>query len=258
MRELEFRDNTYITRNKDISPVARMLPSLHFYTRLVGIVLRCSGMARKGQYTKERWAESSREVYDYLEDVGIRIRITGIENLRNLGTPCVIISNHMSMLETMLFPAMVLPSHDMTFVVKEALLTYPFFKDVLQVCDPIAVTRTNPRQDLKTVMTEGSRRLAEGVSVVVFPQSTRSHKFAPEQMSSIGVKLAKSAGAPVVPVALKTDAMRNGRYLKDLGRLDNTVPVHFAFGEPLSIDGKGNEEQARITSFIAEKIESWS
>lgn len=258
MQELQFPDNTYITKEKNISLVARWLPSLHFYTRLIGIVFRCSGMARRGEYTKEKWHESSRDVCGFLEDVGVRIHVTGLENLRKLDTACVIISNHMSLLETLLFPAMVLPSHDMTYVIKEDLLKYPVFKDVLHVCSPIAVTRTNPRQDLKTVMVEGSKRIAEGVSVVVFPQSTRSHQFEPEQMSSIGVKLAKKADAPVVPVALKTDALKNGKYVKDLGRLDSSVIVHFAFGEPLSVDGKGNEEQERITSFISEKIDGWS
>jgi len=144
-----------------------------------------------------------------------------------------------------------------TFVVKESLLNYPVFKHVMRSRNPVAVTRTNPRQDLKTVMSEGSDRLANNISVIVFPQTTRSTGFDPQHFGSIGTKLAKKAGAPVIPFALKTDAWRNGRTLKDFGRLDPDIPVKVAFGKPLEITGKGNEEHQQIIDFIAEKLAAW-
>lgn len=248
-----------VYRSVEGSPtlMGRMFPSLSFYTRFAAVVLRSGSMARRGQYDNGRWAESSREVYGYLEDVGVEIHIQGLDHLRRQEQPYVIVSNHMSFLETLLLPAMVLHSHPVTFVIKESLLEYPVFKHVMGACNPIAVTRTNPRHDLKVVMTEGVKRLQGGISVVVFPQSTRSHAFKPAQMSSIGVKLAKKAGAAIIPLALKTDALRNGKILKDFGPLDTTIPVKFEFGEPLNVTGKGNDEQDRITGFIEEKLEEW-
>ncbi len=220
--------------------------------------MRSGSLARKGKYDEAAWQSSSREIYNFVEDVGGRIQISGIENLENLDGPCVIVANHMSFLETVLLPGMVLRSHEMTFVIKESLLRYPIFKDVIQVCSPIAVTRTNPRQDLKKVLNEGTRRLKEGVSVAVFPQSTRSHIFNPEQMSSIGVKLAKKADVPIIPLALKTDALKNGTIIKDIGRFDTSIPVHFSFGKPFRVEGKGNEEQKRVTDYISESIAEWT
>lgn len=258
MEELQFHNGLYVTKERSLSIFARYMPSLHFWVRLVGVVMRSGSLARKGKYDEAAWASSSREVYDFVEDVGGRIQISGIENLENLDGPCVIVANHMSFLETVLLPGMVLRSHKMTFVIKDGLLKYPIFKDVIQVCSPIAVTRTNPRQDLKKVLTEGTKRLKEGVSIAVFPQSTRSHIFNPEQMSSIGVKLAKKADVPIVPLALKTDALKNGTIVKDIGRLDTSIPIHFSFGEPLHVEGKGNEEQERITDYIGESIAGWT
>ncbi len=76
-------------------------------------------------------------------------------------------------------------------------------------------------------------------------------------MSSIGIKLAKKAGVPVIPLALKTDCWQNGKPIKDFGRLDTTKMAHFAFGEPIAIAGKGDAEQAAVNAFIAEKLKKW-
>ncbi len=258
MRELDLTNNEYKTQPKDISLMARMVPSTHFWLRFLGIILKCGSLAKKGKYDRDAWLESSCEVYEFVEDVGIKVQVKGIENLNNVDGPCIIIGNHMSMLETVLLPALVLPSHFMTYVLKESLTQYPIFRDVIDVCKPIAITRTNPRQDLKTVMNEGVAHIKNGTSVVIFPQSTRSHIFDPAQMSSIGVKLAKKAAVPVVPLALKTDALKNGKIVKDIGRIDTSIPVHFEFGKSLTVAGKGDEEQALINSFIEGKIENWA
>ena len=151
---------------------------------------------------------------------------------------------------------MIQPIKPVTFVVKETLL-YPVFKHIMRSRDPIAVTRTNARQDLKTVLNEGLDRLEKGISIIVFPQTTRSHVFDAKQMSSIGVKLAKKAGVPIVPLALKTDCWQNGKKIKDFGKLDVTKTAHFAFGEAITVEGKGDVEHATINAFIVEKLKEW-
>jgi 1-acyl-sn-glycerol-3-phosphate acyltransferase len=76
-------------------------------------------------------------------------------------------------------------------------------------------------------------------------------------MSSIGVKLAKRAGVPIIPLALKTDAWKNGKFIKDFGVIDAAEPVRFAFGAPLSVVGKGAEEQQMVAEFISGKLAGW-
>ena len=106
-------------------------------------------------------------------------------------------------------------------------------------------------------MVEGKKRLADGISVTVFPQTTRGTEFDPKQFNSIGVKLALKAGVPVVPVAVKTDAWTNGKLIKDLGKINPAVSTHFAFGAPMTIEGKGREEQQQVIDFISGKIKTW-
>lgn len=250
------KDNVYTSEDKQLSFVGRTFPSLMFYSRFIGTVVRCAGLAKRGEFGDHQWMENSWNVLRILEDVGVRVRIKGLEHVDGVNGPCVFIGNHMSFLETVILPAIILPK-PVTFVVKQSLLEYPVFKHVLASRDPIAVTRTNPRQDLKVVLDEGVKRLQQGMSVVVFPQSTRSHIFDPSQMSSIGVKLAKKADVPVIPIALKTDALQNGKLLKDFGRIEPRLPIEFAFDAQRAIEGRGNGVQEEVNSFIEKKLDEW-
>jgi 1-acyl-sn-glycerol-3-phosphate acyltransferase len=235
-----------------------MFPSLTFYWKLVWIVYFAAQKAQKGAYNWVDWVDSSWDVMKALESVGVQIDISGIENLKQVEKPVVFIGNHMSMMETVILPMMICPVKPVTFVIKESLLEYPVFKHVMRSRDPIAVTRNNPRQDLKLVLSEGVDRLSKGISVVVFPQTTRANQFSPEQMSSIGVKLAKKADVPIIPIALKTDCWGNGKLIKDLGRFDLSKTAYFSFGEPLVVAGKGEEEQEKIGSFIVKSLANWT
>ncbi len=118
--------------------------------------------------------------------------------------------------------------------------------------------RSNPRADLVTVLEGGEARLAAGRSIIVFPQSTRTPVFDPAHFNTIGIKLAKRAGVPVIPIALKTDAWGNGQLLKDFGPVDVRKTIHFEFGEPMRIEGAGKAEHQRITDFIIDRLGSWN
>lgn len=257
MKKLLTENTIYSTKEKKPSFWGANFPSLYFYFGLVAQVMRSAGMARRGEYGNEEWRTSSLAVLKVVESVGINVRVSGLEHIHSSeNRPCVIVGNHMSFLETVLLPGLILP-RPLTFVIKQSLLEYPVFKHVMRSCDPIAVTRVNPRQDLKTVLEEGVKRLEAGLSVVVFPQSTRSHIFVPAQMGSIGVKLAKKANVPVLPMAIKTDALQNGRILKDFGAIKPDIPIRIAFSESFNVSGKGNEEMERVNGFIEEKLQEW-
>ncbi len=257
MRTLEYENHSYKSLAKPGSFVGNIVPSLSFYSRFLVIVCRASWKAKRGPYRSEDWVSSSIDVLRGLEAIGVSVEVTGLENIEKQKGPVVFIGNHMSMMETLLLPGIVRPLKEVTFVVKESLLEYPVFRHIMRSRNPVAVSRKNPRQDLKVVMTEGVERLNRGISVIVFPQTTRAQKFDAKQMSSIGVKLAKKAKVPVIPIALKTDGWKNGSLLKDFGKIDTSMTAHFCFGKPLEIEGKGNEEQQLVNEFIASKLNSW-
>lgn len=254
---LEYQNSVYTSLERQTPLIRKIFPSAQFYCRVWLIVCRASRMAKKGEYPGAAWAQSSYEVLQEIERIGVRIKITGIENIVEHNRPAVFVGNHMSMMETLLLPVIIQPLIDVTFVVKESLLDYPVFKYVMRSRNPVSVSRTNPRQDFKTVMTMGSERLNRGTSVIVFPQTTRAQVFNPKQMGSIGVKLARKAGVSVIPLALKTDGWQNGSIAKDFGRINTSKTAYFAFGEPMEIKGRGTEEQQAINDFIVEKLKNW-
>ncbi|MCP4451744.1 MAG: 1-acyl-sn-glycerol-3-phosphate acyltransferase, partial [Planctomycetes bacterium] len=253
MTPIQYENHIYHTDPLQPTWLARTLPSISFYLPFMRVIIQASGMCKKGLYNRSEWCVSSLRIFRQLENIGARLEITGLEHLEQLDGPCVIISNHMSLLETVILPCIVQSVRDVTFVVKQSLLEYPVFKHIMRFCDPVAVSRTNPREDFKAVMTGGKARLEENISIIVFPQTTRTVTFDPEQFNTIGVKLAQKGKVPIIPLALKTDAWGNGKVLKDFGRIDIGKTVHFAFGAPIQVQGRGSDEHQQVIDFIQQK-----
>lgn len=213
--------------------------------------------AAKLRCPDNEWAEGSLHVMRALENIGLTFEITGLDNIQRLKGPVVFIGNHMSTLETFVLPCIVQPLKPVTFVVKSSLVHIPVFKHLLLSGDPIIVGRRNPREDLTTVLEEGTKKLKSGISIIIFPQSTRSIVFNPEDFNSLGEKLAAKAQVQVIPFALKTDAWGVGKLVRDFGNIDNSKKVHFAFDEPIIIDGRGSKQHDRIIKFIQEQLQDW-
>lgn len=261
MQKGYFEDNIYDTPEKDhlsLCDRLRLNSRLYFTLKYAAIVLKTRKQAIKKIYDDKAWADSSFVIFKFIEATGGRFHITGMENITKSQGPVLFISNHMSTLETMIFPSIIAPLRKVTFVVKESLVKHPLFGDVMRSRDPIVVGRTDPRKDLEAVMTGGMDRLGNGISIIIFPQSTRSLEFKPEEFNSLGVKLARKAGVDVVPVAIKTDFWGNGRLLKELGPLDSKKPIHIKFGEPFRVEGNGKEDNQKIIEFIQSSLEKWS
>lgn len=254
---LDYHNGTYRTGRRHVFPLWKAVPTLGFYRYVFPIVWRAGAKAKRGGYDTTEWAKSSLAVLRALESIGIEFEITGVEHFNNLKGPCVFLSNHMSTLETFVLPAIIASLKPVTFVVKEALVNTPVFKYVMRSRDPITVGRANPREDLKAVLEGGTDRLNAGISIVIFPQTTRFLDFDPKKFNTIGIKLARRANVPVVPVALKTDAWGNGKILKDFGKMNPSKKAYFSFGEPLVIKDRGVEEQEKVLEFIGSRLKEW-
>ncbi len=231
--------------------------SAWYYTLFFREILGGRSRALAGTYDNQEWFESSRRIMGFIERCGGRFEISGLDHIRRLETPVVFISNHMSTVETMVFPCIIAPFKKVTFVVKESLETMPIFGPVMRTCNPVTVGRENAREDMQKVLTGGAERLADGISIILFPQSTRMVVFSPERFNSLGVKLARRADVPVVPVAIKTDFWRHGRLFKDFGPLDRSKRIHIRFGEPMAVTGNGKEQHQAIVEFIQENLAAW-
>ncbi|MEQ8199930.1 MAG: lysophospholipid acyltransferase family protein [Syntrophomonadaceae bacterium] len=229
----------------------------YFVAGILGIINQARRAANRGQYGDAEWVGSSWAILRLIEGCGGRFHLRGLDNIAAGSEPVVFISNHMSTLETFVFPCLIEPYKHVTYVVKESLVTNPFFGPVMRSRDPIVVSRDNPKEDFRVVMDKGKKLLSQGYSIIVFPQSTRTTRFEPEHFNTLGIKLARAARVKVVPVAIKTDFWGNGRLVKDFGPIDRRKDIYMAFGEPMAIKGSGGEEHQMVIDFIRSHLQSW-
>ncbi|MFA6715399.1 MAG: lysophospholipid acyltransferase family protein [Victivallales bacterium] len=231
----------------------------YFYFHNFFVFFKTGMCARRGELDGENQIYYSNQNFRLVEKCGGKIHLKGLDNLRKLkGRPVILLGNHMSLLETALFHSIVRPSLDFTFVIKRTLFKVPFFGDIMLALQAIPVTRQDPRQDLKMLLREGKYLVKNGKSIIMFPQGTRSENFSPENFGSIGIKLARAAKVDVIPFALKTDFLKNGKILRDLGPVRTENHVHFEFGEPIKVEGNGKEANQQVIDFVSSKLEEWN
>jgi len=246
----EYKTDPKLYRKKKFS-------SIYFFYHMLRILIYSNKNAKKGIYDCERWYDSSLDTLRSLERTGIEFHLSGMDNIRKAEGPVVFVGNHMTTLETMVLPSIIRPIKQVVYVIKEELSKYPLFGAIALARDPILVGRENPREDLKIVLEEGSKRIQNGKSVIIFPQKTRSAVFNPALFNSLGNKLAKRNNVPVIPFALITDAWGNGKHIKEVGKIDPSKKVLISFGPPINITGNGAEEYQHIIEFISGKFREW-
>uniref|UniRef100_A0A7C3EK19 1-acyl-sn-glycerol-3-phosphate acyltransferase n=1 Tax=Gracilinema caldarium TaxID=215591 RepID=A0A7C3EK19_9SPIR len=227
------------------------------YSFFIKVIFKYRALALKGLYTDDVWADSSRELMGYLESCGAKFDIRGIDNIKKLPGPMVFVANHMGTMETTILPGLICPIKPVTYVVKEKLVHGPIWGPIMRSRDPITVTRKDPRGDLEAVLSGGSERLAKGISIIIFPQGTRTEIFDRTKFNSLGIKLAAKAGVPIVPVALKTDYWSNGALLKGFGPVHRDRTVYIEFGEPMMIEGRGKAQHEACLDFIEGRLRQW-
>jgi len=227
------------------------------YSFFIKVIFKYRALALKGLYTDDVWADSSRELMGYLESCGARFDIRGIDNIKKLPGPMVFVANHMGTMETTILPGLICPIKPVTYVVKEKLVHGPIWGPIMRSRDPITVTRKDPRKDLEAVLSGGSERLAKGISIIIFPQGTRTEIFDRTKFNSLGIKLAAKTGVPIVPVALKTDYWSNGALLKGFGPVHRDRTVYIEFGEPMMVEGRGKAQHEACLDFIEGRLRQW-
>lgn len=254
-----FRENSYNTPRNSRLVIDKLFLNtrIYFVYKYLQMVFKNRRLAQKGIYDREAWALSSLDVFQLIENCGGNYQIDGFDNIKNCKEPVVFVSNHMSGMESMIFPGLIAPHKEVTFVVKENLTTHFLFGPVMRSRNPIPVGRSNSREDLMLVMKKGKEFLQNGCSVVIFPQGGRRDIFKGEEFNSLGVKLAKSACVKVVPIALKTDFWGNGNLIRDLGPIRRKRKIHIEIGEPIEITGNGKAENDQIIEFISNKLSEW-
>ncbi len=151
--------------------------------------------------------------------LGIRMVVQGAQNIPD--RPCVILCKHQSAWETLalqvIFPLT-------SFVYKRELHWVPFFGWGIKLMPFVAIDRTSGKAALKQITERGKRRLAEGYSIVIFPEGTRVPPGEDRPFKIGGAWLAAAATVPVVPVALNSgECWRRQAFIKTPGTVTVSI-----------------------------------
>lgn len=115
--------------------------------------------------------------------------------------PCLIVANHQSAWETLAFLILV---PNVAIVAKRELVAIPIVGWFLRRSPMIIIDRANGTQALRVMIDESRAAVAEGRSVLMFPEGTRNGIADPVQFKRGVELLYAKLGLPVLPVAVNS------------------------------------------------------
>ncbi len=156
--------------------------------------------------------------------------------------PVVVLSTHQSAWETIFLNYAMSP---VCPILKKELLKIPFWGWAMSLQKPIAIDRSKPREAGRSLLIQGKERLEEGLSVVIFPEGTRSPAGMIKEFSRGGAKLAVSANFPVLPVIHNAGVCWPANTI-----IKKPGVIRVRIGEPIQVTGKTSID-------IADAFSAW-
>lgn len=159
---------------------------------------------------------------------GITWKVEGRENIPD--KPCVVLSKHQSTWDAYFLPIIFSPG---VYVAKRSLVWIPIFGWALYVLKFILIDRSSGRSAIHQMCEQAKDRLARERWVLVFPEGTRRPVGAEPAYRIGGAKIAESAKADVVPVAVNA-----GEFWPRMGFIKWPGEITITIGPVISHEGK--------------------
>ena len=166
----------------------------------------------------------------------VKLIVEGEENIPT--QPCVIVSNHQGQWETF---SMQYLFHPLCTLLKRELLYIPLWGWAMRLLRPIAINRSKPKQAILQTLNEGSKRLQEGLFVLLFPEGTRVEAGKVGNYARSSFELAKRNNVKVLPICHNSgDCWPAHKFIKHSGT------IKLSIGEPIKvIDSRESAEEVR-------------
>jgi 1-acyl-sn-glycerol-3-phosphate acyltransferase len=135
-----------------------------------------------------------------LKVCGIQVKVEGLSRLQS-GQAYIFMANHQSNID---IPVLIqaLPKFQLRWLAKRELIFIPVFGWALWASRHIIVDRASRSETVATLRT-AKQRLQAGISVVVFPEGTRSADGRLLPFKRGGFVMALKMQAPIVPVVIR-------------------------------------------------------
>jgi 1-acyl-sn-glycerol-3-phosphate acyltransferase len=159
------------------------------------LILRRLGGATSGQAVRRIiWVYG--RAWTWLLRLVVPVRIsTG--DAADYPAPCIIVANHQSFFDAFCMGA--LPIYDLVFVVRSWPFRIPFYGPYMRRGEYL----NSEHLSCDEFLDQAVQRLNNGISVIIFPEGTRSPDGQLGRFYSGAFKLSLQTGVPVIPVCLR-------------------------------------------------------
>lgn len=143
----------------------------------------------------------------WLRFSGVRVKVRGLEHL-DPKQPYVFVSNHRSYLDTAAM--FIYTGRRIGLLAKKELLKVPVLGVGMGFVNVMAIDRSNRESAIRTTEA-AAQRIKSGVSFAVFVEGTRAKPGELLPFKKGAFYMARQAGVPVVPVAIKNSDVLMGK-----------------------------------------------
>ena len=172
-----------------------LIPSIAVYTIVLGTLSLASSIFEQSGHFAHWCARTWSRLI--LVTTGVSVDVTGLERLEP-GRTYVFVSNHQSIYDIpILFWSL---PYQLRIIAKESLGNIPFLGWHLRRTGHMLVDRRHP--DRSRIFGWASRLTSNGLSLIVFPEGTRSRDGRVARFKGGGFLLALQAGLPIVPLSI--------------------------------------------------------
>lgn len=181
---------------------------------------------------------------------GVKLEVNGYENIPQ-DQPVLFIGNHISIYDVIItYPLMKNPTG---YIAKKEIQKVPFLNIWMYFVNCIFIDRTDARKGLKAIL-KATEHINSGISIVLFPEGTRSKDGKILPFKDGGFKIASKTSCPVVPMGITgtADIFEN--------HIPRIKPSHVTvnFGEPIYTDSMSKDELKHLSSRVYEEVKALS
>ena len=145
-----------------------------------------------GYFILKSWTKGGLFLY------GIKLNIEGIENIAK-GKGHIYVSNHLSYLDILVLLAGI--PDNLRMVYKREISRIPIFGWAMLACSFIPINRDNIKSAVKS-LEKGAEKVKKGLSVLIYPEGTRSPDGKTGEFKRGMFLLAEKSGADILPVSI--------------------------------------------------------
>ena len=129
---------------------------------------------------------------------GVKVKIEGLEHVRGEG-PYLFMSNHQGAYDIFALEGR-LPFH-FKWLAKKEIFSIPVLGWAMAAAGYISIDREGTRKTVEA-MNEAARKIREGMSLLIFPEGSRSPDGSIQSFKKGGFTLAIKSKVPIIPIAI--------------------------------------------------------